>query len=60
MVADLAIVAFVMVMTLLLGLLIRSTIGLRVTESEEVSAFGLGEAFDLGAYEPWDSVVEGG
>jgi Amt family ammonium transporter len=59
-IADLAIIAYVMVVTWLLGLLVRSTIGLRVKESEEVSASGLGDAFDLAAYEPWDSVVEGG
>jgi len=60
LIADLAIVAFVMVATLLLGLLVRSTIGLRVTESQEVSPLGLGEPFDPAAYEPWDSVIGGG
>jgi Amt family ammonium transporter len=59
-IADLAVVAYVMAVTWLLGLLVRSTIGLRVAEKEEESASGLGEAFDLAAYEPWDSVVEGG
>lgn len=60
LIAIVAVVAYVMIATLLLGLLVRATIGLRVDEKDEVSALGLGEAFDIGAYEPWDSVVEGG
>ena len=49
-----AVVAFTIAMTYLIGILVRSTIGLRVPEEEENQ--GLNVAFDSAAYEPYSSV----
>jgi Amt family ammonium transporter len=49
-VAVLAVVSFCAVVTYLLGMLIKLTIGLRVSEEEEVQ-YGLNAKFDMSAYE---------
>ena len=51
-IAVLAVVSFCMVVTYLLGMLIKVTIGLRVSEEEEVRQ-GLNIEFDMAAYESW-------
>jgi Amt family ammonium transporter len=51
-IAVLAVVSFCMVVTYLLGMLIKVTIGLRVSEEEEVRQ-GLNVEFDMAAYESW-------
>ncbi len=48
-VAVLAVIVFTMIMTYLIGLLVRATIGLRVSEDEELR--GLNIPFDAAAYE---------
>jgi ammonium transporter len=57
-IAILSVVAYTMVVTGLIGLLVRATIGLRVSVKEEESQLGLNQAFDGNGYEAWDSMFK--
>jgi Amt family ammonium transporter len=52
LIAVLAVVGFCMVVTYILGMAIKLTIGLRVDEHKEIHA-GLNIEFDMSAYESW-------